>query len=101
MANAFTFVQNNGGISLSSRYPYKGNDTYRCKFVSPDVEVIDHQLLDPGDEDLLLEMLIEHGPIAVAIDASLKSFQTYKSGVYYDPKCSDKVNHAMLLVGKD
>jgi len=100
MANAFKFVQNNGGISLSSRYPYKGNDTYKCKYVSPDIEVVDHVLLDPGDEDLLLEKLIEHGPIAVAIDASLKTFQTYKSGIYYDPECTFHVNHAVLLVGE-
>jgi C1A family cysteine protease len=101
MANAFEFVQKNGGISLSSRYPYKGNDTFRCRYVSPDVNIVGYELLDPGDEDLLLEMLVERGPIAVAVDASLQTFQSYKSGVYYDERCSDNVNHAMLLVGKD
>jgi hypothetical protein len=45
-------------------------------------------------------VLNEVGPIAVSIDASLKTFQLYSEGVYDDPNCSSTaVNHAMLLVG--
>lgn len=42
------------------------------------------------------------GPVSVAIDAHLDSFQYYGGGVYYDPKCGntpDDVNHAVLVVG--
>lgn len=39
------------------------------------------------------------GPIAIAVDASLESFQNYKTGVYDDPSCSSVLNHGMLLTG--
>lgn len=45
-------------------------------------------------------ILNEIGPLAVSINASLKTFQLYSEGVYDDTQCSsEKVNHAMLLLG--
>ena len=45
-------------------------------------------------------VLNEVGPIAVSINASLKTFQLYSEGVFDDSACSSStVNHAMLLVG--
>lgn len=47
-------------------------------------------------------VLNEVGPIAVSINASLKTFQLYSEGVFDDTACSSStVNHAMLLVGYD
>ncbi|XP_073962970.1 cathepsin L-like peptidase [Choristoneura fumiferana] len=46
--------------------------------------------------------LFKHGPISVAIDASQKTFSFYSHGVYYEPKCKNKVDeldHAVLAVG--
>ena len=39
------------------------------------------------------------GPVVVGINASVFSFQSYKSGVYNDAQCVGDVNHAVLLVG--
>jgi C1A family cysteine protease len=52
-----------------------------------------------NDEQALKEALWR-GPVSVSVDASLKSFQYYSSGVYADPECvEEKINHAVLLVG--
>lgn len=50
-------------------------------------------------ESKLKEAVALFGPIAVSIDASLDSFQHYKSGVYNDRACSSTTNHGALVVG--
>lgn len=48
------------------------------------------------NEAKLLEAVATIGPIAVAIDASHKSFQMYSSGVYYERKCSSRsIDHGV------
>lgn len=42
----------------------------------------------PGDEARLLAAVATQGPVSVAIDASLETFQLYSDGVYYDENCS-------------
>ena len=38
-------------------------------------------------------------PISVAIQADTRSFQTYKSGVYYGTDCGTQLDHAVNIVG--
>lgn len=55
-----------------------------------------------NNEDSLRLAIFKHGPISVAIDASHKSFSFYSHGVYFEPKCKNKVeelDHAVLAVG--
>lgn len=33
--------------------------------------------------------IYKHGPVAVSIDASHKSFSFYSNGIYYEPKCGE------------
>uniref|UniRef100_A0A8B9FUT9 Digestive cysteine proteinase 1 n=1 Tax=Amazona collaria TaxID=241587 RepID=A0A8B9FUT9_9PSIT len=41
--------------------------------------------------------IYKHGPVAVSIDASHKTFSFYSNGIYYEPKC--ELDHAVLAVG--
>lgn len=41
-----------------------------------------------GDEAKLMAAVATQGPVSVAIDASLETFQLYSDGVYYDENCS-------------
>lgn len=40
-----------------------------------------------GDAQALKLALFKHGPVAVSIDASHRSFVFYSHGVYYEPAC--------------
>lgn len=99
MLTAFSYMKSNEGVTFASRYPYEGNDTFECKPIKPVTNVAAFKHIESISEEILKKYLNKYGPIAIAIDASLSSFQTYKSGIYYDPDCSSNVNHAMLLVG--
>jgi cathepsin L len=49
---------------------------------------------------MLTEAVANYGPISVAINAGLSSFQFYVSGVYYDPACDPmSIDHMLLVVG--
>ncbi|XP_028174597.1 digestive cysteine proteinase 2 [Ostrinia furnacalis] len=55
-----------------------------------------------NNENALRLAIFKHGPISVAIDASHKTFSFYSNGVYFDPKCKNKIDeldHAVLAVG--
>lgn len=100
MKVAFDYLHTNG-IGSSSSYPYRGSDIYSCTFKQSLslTNVISSQVLPPGNETMIKLVLMSVGPLSVGVDASLSSFQTYRSGIYSDPLCTNILNHAMLLVG--
>ncbi|NWT04228.1 CYSP2 proteinase, partial [Mionectes macconnelli] len=56
----------------------------------------------PGSAEALKAALVKHGPVAVNIDASHKSFAFYANGVYEEPLCGNEtwaLDHAVLAVG--
>eukprot|EP00079_Xenopus_tropicalis_P038196 XP_017951967.1 PREDICTED: cathepsin S-like [Xenopus tropicalis] len=88
------------GIMEESSYPYTAKEG-RCKKDKPsNVGVVKTFYVVPaGKELLLMKVLGTVGPVSVAIDCSREGFRMYKSGVYYDPYCTTKVDHAVLVVG--
>ena len=46
-----------------------------------------------------MKAALEQRPLAVAIEADKRVFQTYKSGVLDSPNCGTKLDHAVLVVG--
>ncbi len=75
-----------------------------CYFRAQYVAATDSGFVDiaSGDEQALQAAVATIGPISVAIDATHPSFQSYKSGVYYEPSCGNglrNLDHAVLVVG--
>ncbi|XP_043551027.1 procathepsin L-like [Chiloscyllium plagiosum] len=98
--NGFHQVIDFQGINSEETYPYTGKDTDYCRF-QPDkiaAKITDYKWVW-GGEAALEQALREIGPMSVVINASLKSFQHYKGGVYYDENCNGYVTDEVLVVG--
>ncbi|XP_039476106.1 cathepsin S-like [Oreochromis aureus] len=100
MTRAFQYVIDNHGIDSDASYPYTGRDD-QCHYnpATRAANCSSYQFLPEGDENALKQALATIGPISVAIDATRPMFTFYRSGVYNDPSCSQKVNHGVLAVG--
>lgn len=101
MDQAFTYIKKNRGIDTEKSYPYRAKDGH-CRFSRANVGATDTGYVDipHGDEGALQSAVATVGPISVAIDAGHPSFQMYKSGVYYEPRCStSRLDHGVLAVG--
>ncbi|XP_061838845.1 cathepsin S-like [Nerophis lumbriciformis] len=100
-ARAFQYVIDNQGIDSDASYPYTGRQGKGCLY-SPAHRAANcsaRHFLPRGDEDTLQRVVAALGPISVSIDASGRKFAFYKSGVYDDASCTQKTNHAVLVVG--
>ena len=100
---AYEYIIKNGGIDTEASYPYTASDFASCMFNMSSVGAIitDYRYLPIQDEEALTYAIATVGPIAVAIDASLKTFLLYNgTGVYYDSECSSRnLDHGVLAVG--
>ena len=96
MAIAYDFLIEQGGINTFSSYRYRGRGEYECNYNSKTSagSVSDFVEIESGNETLLMLALAHIGPIAVAIDANLVSFQNYQEGIYDDRYCTSSPNHA-------
>ncbi|KAL1764783.1 cathepsin 7-like, partial [Sigmodon hispidus] len=100
ISRAFQYVKHNGGLEAAATYPYEAKEGV-CRY-SPERSVvkITHFLAVSRNEEALMNALVNHGPIAVTIDATHASFKTYTGGIYHEPNCkSNSLNHGLLLVG--
>jgi cathepsin L len=94
-------VKENHGIDTEDSYPYKAKQK-KCNFKRGAVGAEDTGFVDlpEGDEEQLKVAVATQGPISVAIDAGHRSFQLYKTGVYYEKQCSsEQLDHGVLVVG--
>ncbi|XP_058793261.1 cathepsin L-like [Phymastichus coffea] len=101
--SSFNYIKDNKGIDTEKTYPYKARQG-QCHYDPHNrgAEDVGYVHIRSGDEQQLTEAVATIGPIAVAMDASHFSFQNYRSGIYYEPKCknqNDYLDHAVLIVG--
>ncbi|XP_072211634.1 digestive cysteine proteinase 1-like isoform X3 [Excalfactoria chinensis] len=101
---AYEWIKKHGGIASTESYgPYLGQNGYchynQSELVAP---LAGYVTVEPGNAEALKAALFKHGPIAVNIDASHKSFTFYANGVYEEPHCGNEtseLDHAVLAVG--
>jgi KDEL-tailed cysteine endopeptidase len=97
MDDAFFYVIDNG-ITLESKYPYKGVGG-KCSYTAADEAFRISNCVDVTlDKEAALLAAINQQPVSVAIEANHLSFQLYKSGVY-SGNCGTKLDHGVLAVG--
>ncbi|XP_036393808.1 cathepsin L1-like [Megalops cyprinoides] len=98
MDRAFQYIKDNGGIASEEGYPYTAKEN-PCSYNKSQeaATCTGYTLLPPGSERYLRDALAAIGPVSVTLNADRLQF--YKSGVYYDPRCSKEINHAVLAVG--
>jgi len=101
MDSAFRYIIANHGIDTEASYPYltrQGTCAFNTNNIGATISA--YKDLPSGDENALQDAVNSIGPISVGIDAGHPSFQLYKSGVYYEPKCSaTRLDHGVLAVG--
>ena len=97
----FDYIKDNGGISLADSYFYHGisGACDRSKHQKILIDFKGFGEVPVHDEELLKHALFKVGPIVVSIDIDHEFFMRYSNGIYNEPECSSKANHAALLVG--
>ena len=96
MEGAFKFIIENGQCAASS-YPYTAKDgtCHSCSAVAHATSCSD---VKPNDQ-LSLKAAVAKQPVAVAIEADTKYFQSYSGGVLTSASCGTSLDHGVLAVG--
>ena len=99
MEGAFKYVIEHGQCSFVD-YPYtsiKGTSG-SCHSCSPIVHISSCSDVKPNDQ-ISLKVAVSKQPVAVAIEADTRYFQSYSSGVITSASCGTNLDHGVLVVG--
>jgi C1A family cysteine protease len=95
-SQAINWVQRNGGICSESGYPYTGRNGQCRTGCSKSGSSSGATNVARGDGGLT--GALGGRPVSVAIEASGRAFQSYRTGVFSGP-CGQNLDHAVLAVG--
>jgi len=96
MEGAFKFIIENGQCALSDySYTAKDGSCQKCCAVAHISSCSD---VKPNDQ-ISLKAAVAQQPVAVAISADTKLFQSYSSGVITSSTCYTSLDHGVLTVG--
>lgn len=96
MEGAFKFIIENGQCSDIS-YPYTAKDG-SCKKCSAVARISSCSDVKPNDQ-ISLKAAVAQQPVAIAIEADTRYFQSYSSGVLTSSSCGTNLDHGVLAVG--
>ena len=99
MEGAFKYIIQHGQCLLAS-YPYtSGNgQSGMCKSCSSVAHISSCYDVKPNDQ-ISLKAAVAQQPVAIAISADTKLFQSYSSGVITSSSCYTSLDHGVLAVG--
>ena len=96
MEGAFKYIESNGQCSLTS-YPYKAVDG-TCQKCSSIAHISSCSDVKPNDQ-ISMKAAVALQPVAIAIEADTRYFQSYSSGVLTSSNCGTNLDHGVLIVG--
>jgi C1A family cysteine protease len=96
MEGAFKYVIEHGQCSLAS-YPYTAKDG-TCTKCTAVAHVSSCSDVKPNDQ-ISLKGAVAQQPVAIAIEADTRYFQSYSSGVLTSSSCGTSLDHGVLIVG--
>jgi len=96
MEGAFKFIIENSQCSLSS-YPYTAQDG-SCQKCTAVAHISSCSDVKPNDQ-VSLKAASAQQPIAVAIEADTRYFQSYSDGILTSTSCGNNLDHGVLVVG--
>ena len=100
MDGAFKYVIEHGQCLLTD-YPYvsgvseKGGSCQKCAAVAHISSCSDVK----SNDQVSLKVAVSQQPVAVAIEADTRYFQSYSSGVLDSAACGTSLDHGVLIVG--
>lgn len=96
MEGAFKYLIEHGQCTLDA-YPYTAKDgsCHTCSAVAHFSSCSD---VKPNDQ-LSLKAAVAQQPVAIAIEADTRYFQSYSSGVLTSSSCGTNLDHGVLIVG--
>ncbi|XP_004074015.1 cathepsin L1 [Oryzias latipes] len=101
ITKSYSYVIRNKGVDSEEFYPYE-HQNRKCRYsvTGKAGYCSSFHILPRGDEGALQAAVAAVGPVAVAVNAMLPSFHSYRGGLYDDLQCNSMlVNHAVLVVG--
>jgi len=94
---AFQYIKEAGGLQSEESYPYEGMDN-QCRFdASKKVLEVTGWTFMAKDENSIQVGLVDHAPMAIALNASFLQF--YFFGIFDPIWCPTSLNHGVTLVG--
>lgn len=58
-----------------------------------------HVVKGPSTDEEMMKQVVALGPVVTRMDINHQSFMLYGSGIYEEPECSNRTNHAVVVVG--
>lgn len=96
MEGAFKYIIEHGQCALSS-YPYTAKDG-SCQKCSGVAHISSCSDVKPNDQISLMAAVAQQ-PVAIAIEADTRYFQSYSSGILTSSSCGTNLDHGVLAVG--